>query len=168
MWTFPVSVNVFNSPCHGLIGSALYQWNTEGIRPNHSSDQVIQLVQPSLDDLQATLKGFDDLIEQYQNARFWKIKAELESADYVVPPDEDWYKRQVDRIQSVEEDIRKVQSFHQQRFTLLGSVWASSGLRQSDHKRTLDWAILKIAPERLSINIVSAGWVQMSSSAWCL
>lgn len=89
-------------------------------------------------------------------AKYIRIKKQIEMGEFVIPPDLRHFEHTRKEIQGYEHKLRMAHQHFTDGKNVIGSVWATSGLRRTDRVSTLDWALVDVKPERTSSNYVKA------------
>ena len=135
------------------------KWDKHGIMPDEL-DNDLEMDMPSLLDHSATVEDWKATIQQFETEDHKTTRSRLRDPEDFVPPYlTKAFQRLETHIVTLKERVQMAEAIFQKGSERLGSVYASSGLRLSsaspDSRISVDWALLKIAPERSSHNFVS-------------
>ncbi|KAI9373417.1 hypothetical protein BJX61DRAFT_382548 [Aspergillus egyptiacus] len=131
------------------------KWNQTGVRPKDpNADHLLLVDSPSRLDLDASIQCNNEMIESLKTTRYKSILRDLNTDEFVTPPDQRWFKAQQKNLKMREETVVKVQSFRDKERYVVGKVFASTALEQVVHlpglpfPRIVDWALIKPTPNR--------------------
>lgn len=135
------------------------KWDKHGIMPNEP-DNDLEMDMPSRQDHSATVEDWKSIIQLFETEDHKTTRSRLRDPEDFVPP---YLKKEFQTLEpsivTLKEKVQMAEAIFQKGSERLGSVYASSGLRLSsaspDSRISVDWALLKIAPERSSHNFVS-------------
>ena len=134
---------------------ALMEWHRTGVRPESPGADQIRVSQPSLKDHEQTVNEYRRQIETLRDERFLDIERRFEDNGFIMPFELKFLNVNKAAIKRLQDRINHADEFFRAAKDDLGPVWAGSGTRRSDQLATLDWALIKVKPDRLSINHVS-------------
>lgn len=135
------------------------KWDKHGIMPNEP-DNNLEVDMPSRLDHSATVEDWKSTIQLIETEDHKTTRSRLrDPEDFVSPYLTKTFQIREPSIVTLKERVQNAEEIFQKGSERLGSVYASSGLRLSstspESRISVDWALVKIAPERSSYNFVS-------------
>ena len=141
---------------------SLSKWEKEGIFPGDRTNDLV-MDQPSLGDHEESLRFYEKARSRADNEKHQLIRVMLANPEhpdsFVTPREESNFHANEKLVKRFDKIISSAREFMASGSQYLGTVYAASGKRRANYGQlenvTCDWALIDVAPHRISRNYVS-------------